>query len=232
MPRATLPKTVEHRPDDQEEMFGSDQAASLTCIKALFWRLDKETNRVDVPDVASSASGKPEGMDRAMKASKAVLATAALMGFSSEAQAICPVCTVAVGTGVGLSRWLGVDDTITGLWLGGFTVSLIIWSINWMEQRNIRFRLRTAITVVSYYLLIVLPLYVSGIIGHPNNTVVGIDKLALGMAAGSAAFYVGAWWYERLKKKLGHAAFPFQKVVMPIAPLILLTAVLYFLRGA
>ncbi len=172
-------------------------------------------------------------MDRAMKTSKAVLAAAALLGLSSEARAVCPVCTVAVGTGVGLSRWLGVDDAITGLWLGGLTVSLIIWSINWMEQRNIRFRWRTPITIVSYYLLIVLPLYVTGIMGHPDNTLLGVDKLALGMGAGSAAFFAGAWWYERQKKKnLGHADFPFQKVVMPITPLILLTAVFYFFRGA
>lgn len=45
-------------------------------------------------------------------------ATAIELGLTAKAQAVCPVCTVAVGTGVGLSRWLGVDDTITGLWLG------------------------------------------------------------------------------------------------------------------
>ncbi len=168
-----------------------------------------------------------------MKTSKAVITTAVLMGLSSEARAVCPVCTIAVSTGVGLSRWLGVDDTITGLWLGGLAVSLVIWSINWMEQRNIRFRWRTPITTVSYYLLIIVPLYATGIIGHPDNTLLGVDKLALGIGVGSAAFFAGAWWYERVKKKnLGHAAFPFQKVVMPITPLVLLTAVFYFIRGA
>jgi hypothetical protein len=27
----------------------------------------------------------------------------------------CPVCTVAIGVGVGLCRYLGIDDLITGL---------------------------------------------------------------------------------------------------------------------
>lgn len=160
-----------------------------------------------------------------------VLATAVIgLGLTTKTQAVCPVCTVAVSAGVGLSRWLGVDDTVTGLWLGGLTVSLIIWSINWMEERNIRFRWRALITTASYYLLICIPLYMGGILGHPYNTLLGIDKLVLGMATGSGAFFAGAWWYERLKERnMGHANFPFQKVVMPVTPLIILSAIFYFL---
>jgi len=30
--------------------------------------------------------------------------------ISTKVYAICPVCTVAVAGGVGLSRWLGIDD--------------------------------------------------------------------------------------------------------------------------
>ena len=168
-----------------------------------------------------------------MKKSKTIISVAAVLGLSLTlgAQAVCPVCTVAVSTGVGLSRWLGVDDTVTGLWLGGLIVSVIIWSLNWMEERNIRFKWRALLTSVSYYLLICIPLYIGGILGHPDNTLLGIDKLVLGMATGSAAFFAGAWWYERLKEKnLGHANFPFQKVVMPITPLILLSVIFYYLN--
>jgi hypothetical protein len=168
----------------------------------------------------------------AMKKGKMVISAAAVIGLSltGVAQAVCPVCAVAVTTGVGLSRWFGVDDTVTGVWLGGLIVSLIIWSINWMEERHIRFRARALITSASYYLLICIPLYMGGILGHSDNTLLGVDKLALGMVIGSGAFYLGAWWYERLKEKnLGHANFPFQKVVMPVMPLIMLSAIFYFL---
>ncbi len=46
------------------------------------------------------------------------LATFLFLGANS-AQAICPICTIAVGAGVGFSRYLGIDDTIAGLWIGG-----------------------------------------------------------------------------------------------------------------
>ncbi len=30
-------------------------------------------------------------------------------------KAVCPVCTVAIASGVGLCRYLGIDDLISGL---------------------------------------------------------------------------------------------------------------------
>lgn len=160
--------------------------------------------------------------------SSALVAIVIALGLTGKAHAVCPVCTVAVSTGVGLSRWLGVDDTITGLWLGGLIVSLIIWSINWMDERHIRFAGRNLLTIVAYYLLVAAPLHFAGVTGHPENTLLGIDKLVLGIMLGSGAFYAGAAWCESIKEgNLGHAYFPFQKVVMPIAPLMLLTFFFY-----
>lgn len=148
----------------------------------------------------------------------------------SSAKAICPICTVAVGAGVGLSRWLGIDDTITGLWIGGLTVSMIMWTIDWLGRKNVYFKERKTIIAVVYYLLIVAPLYWMDIIGHPFNKIWGIDKLFLGIVFGSIVFWSGANWYFYLKaKNNGHAYFPFQKVVMPVSPLIILSFIFYFL---
>lgn len=157
---------------------------------------------------------------------------AASLIFAKKALAVCPICAVAVGTGVGLSRWLGIDDSITGLWIGGLIVSMITWTIIWFSGRNIDFKGRNVITAIGYYLLIVAPLCFTGIIGNPLNSLCGcgLDKLLLGVIAGSSAFYFGAVWYYHLKEKnQGHAYFPFQKVAMPISPLIILSAVFYFL---
>ncbi|MEK7482384.1 MAG: hypothetical protein AAB620_01160, partial [Patescibacteria group bacterium] len=154
------------------------------------------------------------------------------LSASPMAQAICPVCTIAVAGGVGLSRWLGIDDSITGLWVGGLIVSMIIWTIAWLSKKNIRFFGRKIIVVLAYYVAVVLPLYLKGIIGDPSNTFCGcgIDKLIVGIASGSIGFAIGAILYHYLKKKnQGKAYFPFQKVVLPIAPLIILTVVFYFL---
>lgn len=152
----------------------------------------------------------------------------AALGLIAKAQAVCPVCTFAVTTGVGLSRWLGVDDTISGLWIGGVIVSMILWTLSWMDAQAIHFKLRGLITTLAYYLLICVPLYAADMIGGARNRLFGIDKLALGIIIGSLAFYAGAWSYERLKQmNKGRAYFPFQKVAMPVVPLILLTPVLY-----
>lgn len=145
--------------------------------------------------------------------------------------AVCPVCTVAVSAGVGLSRWLKIDDLITGLWIGGVTVSVIIWTLDFFKKKKIKFKGLALITSLAYYALVILPLYYSNMIGHPSNVFVfGMDKLLFSIILGSISFYVGANYYEYLKEKNnGRAYFPFQKVVMPIAPLIILTILFYIL---
>ena len=150
--------------------------------------------------------------------------------YSLQTYAVCPLCTIAVVAGVGLSRYLGIDDTITGLWIGGATVSLILWTIDWFDRKNFRFIGRNFITAILYYSMIVLPLYYYDILGHPLNVLWGVDKLFLSLAIGSVVFFIGAIWYFYIKKNNdGHAYFPFQKVVMPIAPLIILSIVFYFI---
>lgn len=158
-----------------------------------------------------------------------LLVSSGLFFLSQKALAVCPVCTIAVGAGLGLSRWFGIDDVITSLWIGGITVSLIIWTIDWLDKKEIIFSSRNLIVIASYYLLIFAPLYFSKIIGHPYNTFWGLDKIILGSFLGSVFFFLGVWSYNLIKKKRGKAYFPFQKVVMPIAPLIILSIIFYFL---
>lgn len=149
---------------------------------------------------------------------------------AQSAAAVCPVCTVAVGAGVGLSRWLGVDDTVTGTWIGALTVSLVMWTNSWLEKKGVRFFLRDAVVAAGYVGLVVLPLWWSDIIGHPFNTLWGVDKLFLGMFAGAAIFYVTALWYERLKtNNNGRSYFPFQKVVMPVAGVAIASLAFYLI---
>ncbi len=147
---------------------------------------------------------------------------------AASAWAVCPVCTVAVGAGVGLSRYLGVDDTVAGAWIGALTVSVILWTNNWMEKRGWRFRFRDAIVALTYVVLVIAPLYWSEIVGHPFNTLGGVDKLMLGIGVGGAVFYGVARWYEYLKAKNGgRSYFPFQKVVMPVVALAVVSLFFY-----
>ena len=56
------------------------------------------------------------------------------------AEAVCPLCTIAVAGGVGFSRWIGIDDTISGLWIGALTLSMALWNINWFDKKKIHFK--------------------------------------------------------------------------------------------
>ncbi|MBI2054338.1 MAG: hypothetical protein HYT36_03325 [Candidatus Staskawiczbacteria bacterium] len=155
--------------------------------------------------------------------------------FAKEALAVCPLCAIAVGSGIGFSRWIGVDDSVTGLWIGGLIVSMIAWTISWFDKKNIRFKGKTILAVFGFYIITVVPLYFYGLLGNVQNSLFNwgffyFDKLTIGIIAGSSAFYFGASLYYFLKEKnQGKAYFPFQKVVMPVSPLIILSLIFYYL---
>jgi len=159
-----------------------------------------------------------------------LIAFCLLLFFPVNAYAVCPACTVAVGVGVGLSRWLGIDDTITGLWVGGFLISSSLWFDSYLEGKKIKFPGRTFILVLLFYLVTVFPLYFTGIIGHPKNIYLGVDKLVLGIGIGSVLFLASIFLDKYLRAKNGgKVVFYYQKVVLPVASLLLGSGVFYFL---
>ncbi len=167
-----------------------------------------------------------------MSRSNKYLALAAawfLLLAAKQAQAVCPVCTVAVGACVGLSRWLGVDDTIAGVWIGGMISSLSLWTLAWMRAKNYAFRYQRTIVFLGYLAIVVAPLYFYGIAGHPYNRLWGVDKLVLGIASGLVGLLLGGNLHAYAKKKnAGRSYFPFQKVALAILPLAVLSAIFYF----
>jgi len=143
--------------------------------------------------------------------------------------AVCPVCTVAVGTGLGLAEWLGIDDSISGLWIGALIVSMSLWTIKWLDKKGIRFKGRKVSVFAAYYLIVVGPLWIKGTIGHPLNTVCGVDKLLLGIISGSILFAAGAIFHDYLRRRNGGKShFKGQKIALPVSLLMIASAILYF----
>ena len=133
--------------------------------------------------------------------------------FASTAKAVCPVCTVGVFAGVGLSRWLKIDDTITGLWIGGFTVLLIMWTIQYLDKKNIRFPGRAILLTVAYYAMTIWPLRSIEIIGNQQHNIWGMDKLIFTITLGSISFFAFEKWYRADRAKRGKSLFRYQKVI-------------------
>src|SRR5574344_1011486 len=87
-------------------------------------------------------------------------------------KAVCPVCVVAVGAGLGLSEYLGIDDSIAGVWIGGLIVGLIAWTINWFNKKDYKFGnkdVRDILTTIIYYAMVIWPLMSKDFIGQPGN---------------------------------------------------------------
>ena len=154
---------------------------------------------------------------------------AAIM-FVPMAMAVCPVCTVAVGAGLEGMRLLGVDDVITGIWAGALTLSIFLWTVGWLKKRGVKNAfLQIGLPFIIYYGLLAAVYALPGV-EFGATTLWGIDKFLLGIIVGTIAFYLGARWYVRIKRKNGgHAQFAFQKVVVPLSFLVVVTIVFWLI---
>lgn len=148
----------------------------------------------------------------------------------AKAYAVCQViCPIIVASTLTLMEKYGIDNTISGLWIGGALTLASLITIDWINKWKKHWSL-SLLTFILFYTSTILPLYIKHIIGNPIKEIWGIDKTLLGIIIGSIFFYLGNFSYEKIKEENGgHAWFPFQKVLMPIFPLIIFSIVFYFI---
>lgn len=158
------------------------------------------------------------------------LFSAVLLSMAAPARAVCPVCVVAVASGFGLCRWLGIDDTISGLWIGGLLVAVSLWTIDWFEKKNWKFKFYQPVIFIAYYAMAIWPLLSFDIMGHPLNKLWGADKILIGLATGTAVFFASVFLNGYLKKRNGNKVyFPYQKVVIPFLGLAIFSLIFYLI---
>jgi hypothetical protein len=140
---------------------------------------------------------------------------------------MCPICTVAVGVGLGLSRWLKIADTISGLWIGAFIVSLSSVSATFTRKYiSASHALLMMGYIIFYFVLTIFPLQYMGIIGHPIHRIFGVDKLVFGVVFGVVVFFLSNGLHLWLKKRNNNKSyFPFQKVVIPLWTLLIVSII-------
>lgn len=162
------------------------------------------------------------------------LSTLFYISLMSPAEAVCPACVVVAGAGVGLSRWLHIDDFIIGIWIGGLTVSLIGWFLGRLDREKNFSRLSRMVIALFFYLMTFVPFYLADLFAKP--VVAGFydvnrdaNRLFFGILSGSFVFLIGIWLHQFLKKKNNQRSFfPFQKVILPIGGLLILSLIFYF----
>lgn len=144
--------------------------------------------------------------------------------------AVCPICTVTVGAGLALAEKIGVDNLVISVWIGGLLASLTLWTIDWLDRKKKTFKFYREIVTGLYYILTLVSLHLTDFLWNEGNTLFGIDKIVLGIFAGTLVFIGANNLYQYLKfKNNGHAHFPFEKVVIPVASLAVLSLIAYFI---
>jgi hypothetical protein len=124
-------------------------------------------------------------------------------------------------------RMIGVDDTITGMWYGALIVSSILWTLDWLDKKNIRFGLRKMSVTVLYYLLFVGPVYLFTMVPH-SPKVLFIDRFGLGIILGGLIFLAAVWSDKYLRSiNEGKQVVIFQKVIVPLVYLTIASIVSY-----
>jgi hypothetical protein len=104
--------------------------------------------------------------------------------------------------------------------------------IDWLERKykaKTKFKYLTPNITAAFYLLVLVPLFFTGIIGLPHNALWGIDKILLGTFFGSAAFLLGLYLDKKVREVKGKQLFNFQKVVFPVSALVIFSLLFYFL---
>jgi len=166
------------------------------------------------------------------------------VALTPAAQAQCAVCTLAIVGGLGISRWLGVDDIYVGVWLGAAIFGAAGFGGSLVAKRWPGFKGGKHIVMVAVILFAGVALYFADGFIKPfdngircdtepcNNISYTLTNLAQGMIIGIICLYAGLYLdkaLRQLKDDGGKPYFPFQKVVCPLVMIILGTLAAWFL---
>jgi len=147
-----------------------------------------------------------------------------------EVLAHCPLCVAGAGAGITLSRLLGIDDSITGIWIGAFIGATSFWMQRILGSKNPTFLKRhfgilfyiflTLITIFSFYRFNLVA---------RHTDIFGMDKLTFGILVGSVSFYIIDVFNFYIKQKRGKSLFPYQSLIFSLGGLTVLSVFIFIL---
>ncbi len=148
--------------------------------------------------------------------------------FIKSVEAMCPVCTIATGVGVGIARTIGIDDTIVGVWIGGLIISAGLWLANFIRKKNWPIPFPEIFSIFLMAFFVIFPLYWPKIIKVNQQVFLGLDKMTGGMIIGVFVFFLAVVLDKLVRVSNNNkGVIYYQKVIIPllllsIASLILL----------
>ena len=147
--------------------------------------------------------------------------------FAPIASAHCPLCVAGAGVGLSLSRLLGIDDSITGVWLAAFLGAVSFWSESLIKRRELRPKLRPFI-YIAVFAATIWSFYKFNLVIRMSQ-LFGLDKLTFGMIVGGAAFYLIDVLDDFVIKRKGRVFFPYQRIIVTLGSMLVLSLGIYIL---
>lgn len=149
----------------------------------------------------------------------------AMLPTAAVANPACPLCTIAIGAGVGVAESLGVPSVVVGIWAGALLTLLGYWMIKFFDKRGWKFWGRDVLLIGVSVAMIGFA-YVGDLKYTPQEiwSVIYLDPILFGALLGMVVLIVVEKLYEWMKRKNGgHAHFPFERVVLPVVALALVS---------
>ncbi len=147
--------------------------------------------------------------------------------LARPAYAHCPLCVVGAGAGLSLSRVLGIDDSITGVWMAAFLGATSFWLNNSIKKTYIP--LQKPVIYILIFATTILSFYRFGLINEHNGLIFNLPKLTFGMLTGGVLLYLVDIVNAVIKKRKGKVLFPYQSIVFMLGSMVILSIGIYIL---
>jgi len=137
-----------------------------------------------------------------------------------------PVCAIGIVGGLGISRWLGIDDITLGLWIGALILSVSTQLDMYLSKKGKSFPYSFWVIFLGTSALSFLPI-LKTITSDPACMFFGLPRVICGSILGALTLFLvdkaNNFIIDKHNKKV---YFYYQRVIIPIIGLIILSMVI------
>ena len=132
-----------------------------------------------------------------------------------------PICAIGIASGLGISRWLGIDDMTLGLWIGALILSFSIQFNIFLDKKGKSFPFSFWVIFLSSWILSFLPILMN-FSKYTICSICSFPEIICGSVLGILTLFLvdkaNLFVIDKHNKKV---YFHYQKVIIPIIGLII-----------
>jgi len=137
-----------------------------------------------------------------------------------------PVCAIGIASGLGISRWLGIDDLTLGLWIGALILSFSVQFNIFLSKKGKNFPFSFWVIFLGTWVLSFLPILMN-LAQYPSRSICGFPEVICGSVLGVLTLFLvdkaNNFIIDKHNKKV---YFYYQRVIIPIIGLIIVSVII------